>query len=614
MSQPPQPPNEGFGAPQDPPPGGFGAPQDPPPGGFGAPQDPGYGYPQTPPPPSGQPATPPPPAGPPSTPPPGQPGYGYPQAPAPGQVYPTPAPGQQIGYGAPAGQPQPGQPYGAQPQQPYGTYQQPGAVPGGPAGNGGGKKLNTQMMIIIAAVVAIALIIGGGVFIATKDDGGKKDESKQGQTDGGTKGGEGEQGGGGGGKEKKPAGDSQVLFNVPAPEVKGDDSITVKGSWLTEKTYAKVGMYEIVGYAPDSGEKLWTIPLDGEVCSSSPHVSEDGITAVLFQEGKPTKSDKYKPCTQVAAIDVDNGKKLWQEGAKNADTDMNLSQVTVGGNLVGASSASGGAAWDLKTGGIKWQPRASDKCQDQGYGGGKTLVAISRCGADFDDAPRKVQPLDDEGKPISSFTLPSGIKWAAIASTDPLVVAVDSTGESKGPTDYFSIDAKTGKMRAKIAVNPEEIMSDCDATNAEPCSQLAVGKDQLFLATEEHEGSSEYGRTNEIVSYDLATGKPTGKKADAGDKYSIFPLRMDGDNVIAYKIPPYDKGGQIVSIDGKSFKQTVFLENPSDEAVRDAETSFSTSHAEYRYANGKLFISDVYASKPLSSDDTNYLVVALGVK
>ncbi|NGO80583.1 PQQ-binding-like beta-propeller repeat protein, partial [Streptomyces sp. YC504] len=579
------------------------------------------------------PATPPPPAGPPSTPPPGQPGYGYPQAPgqpaqpgygtpAPGQVYPTPTPGQQIGYGQQAaGQQQPygtqqQQPYGTYQQQPYGSYQQPGTAPMGAPGGGGGKKLNTQMMIIIAAVVAVALIIGAGVFLASGDDeGGKKDESKQGQTDGGKGGGGEENKGGGTGKEKKPASTKgAVLFNVPAPEVKGDDAITVKGSWLTEKTYAKVGVYEIVGYNPDSGEKLWTIPLDGEVCSASEHVSADGITAVNFHNAKPTKEDPYPGCTEVAAIDIDNGKKLWQEQAKAGDQAINFSQVTVGGNLVAAGSTSGGAAWDLKTGGIKWEPRAGDKCVDQGYGGGKTLVAISRCGSDFDKAPRKVQPLDDAGKPISEYTLPSGIQWAHIPSTDPLVVAVDSTNESKGPTDYFSIDAKTGKLRSKIAVDPEKMDSDCDATNVEPCSHMAVGNDHLYLATREHEGGGEYGMTNEIISYNLATGKEGGQKADAGDKYSMFPLRMDGGNIIAYKVPPYDKGGQIVSIDGKTFEQTVFLENPSDEAVRDAETSFSTSHAEYRYANGRLFISDVFASKPLSSDDKNYLVVGLGAK
>ncbi len=620
MSQPPQPPNEGFGAPQDPPPGGFGAPQEP-----------GYGYPQTPPPagqtpppPAGQPATPPPPAGPPGTPPPGQPGYGYPQAP--GQVYPTPAPGQQIGYGQQ-------QPYGAQPQQPYGTqqqpygtpqqqpygtyqqYQQPGAAPAGAPGGGGGKKLNAQMMIIIAAVVAVALIIGAGVFLASgDDDGGKKNESKQGETDGGKTGGnEGENKGGDGGKEKKPASTSaKSLFNVPAPEVKNDDSIATDGSWLTEKTYAKSGVNEIVGYEPLTGAKLWTIPLAGPVCAGSEHVTEDGLTAVLFQGAKPTKARAHMGCTEVAAIDLDNGQKLWQKGSKAGDTKMTFDEVTVGKGLVAAGGTSGGSAWEIKSGNVKWEPRAGDKCKDNGYAGGNGLVALSRCGADYDTAALKVQPLDESGKPLSSYTLPPGIQWGSIVSASPLVAAVDSTDQSKGPTDYFVIDEKTGKLRSKISVDPEKYQRTCDATEVAQCRNVAVGNDHLYLATREHEGGGEYGMTNEIISFDLATGKEAGQKADAGDRYTMFPLRMDGGNIIAYKVPPYDKGGQIVSIDGKTFKETVFLENPADEAVRDAESSFSTDYAEYRYSNGRLYISDVFASKPLSADDKNYLVVAFG--
>lgn len=94
----------------------------------------------------------------------------------------------------------------------------------------------------------------------------------------------------------------------------------------------------------------------------------------------------------------------------------------------------------------------------------------------------------------------------------------------------------------------------------------------------------------------------------------MFPLRMDGGNIIAYKEPPYDKGGQVVSIDGSTFKQTVLMENPSDETVRDAETSFSPEYAEYRYGGGRLYISETMISKPSTSslDDKEYLVVSFG--
>ncbi|MBO0518332.1 hypothetical protein J0695_42520, partial [Streptomyces beijiangensis] len=115
----------------------------------------------------------------------------------------------------------------------------------------------------------------------------------------------------------------------------------------------------------------------------------------------------------------------------------------------------------------------------------------------------------------------------------------------------------------------------------------------------------------EIIAFDLSTGKQTGQRADAGDGYVSVPLRMDGGNVIAYKRPPYDQGGQIVSIDGDSFKETKLLENPATESVRGVERRMSPEYSELLYSQGRLYMSDVYASEP-SSGDKEYLVIAFG--
>jgi hypothetical protein len=89
---------------------------------------------------------------------------------------------------------------------------------------------------------------------------------------------------------------------------------------------------------------------------------------------------------------------------------------------------------------------------------------------------------------------------------------------------------------------------------------------------------------------------------------------MDGSNILAYKRPPYDKGGQIVSIDGTSFKETKLLENPATEAVRDAESSMLPDYAEILYSTGHLYMSQVYADKPSSADQKEYLAIAFGAQ
>lgn len=644
MTQPPQPPPNdppqgGFGAPQDPPPGGFGAPQDPPPGGFGAPTPPPadpYGK---------QPATPPPPGGYGTPPPPPPGGYGTPPPPAPGG-YGTPPPAgppqQQPGYGYPQNQPQqpgygfpPGQPpqqgYGFPPGQPpqqgYGyptTPMQHPYQPQQPGGNGP-KKFSTQSQIIVAAVVAVALIIGGGVWFASSGgDDEKKDEAS---TSAGTTGegatGEGKGGSGGdpgsGGKEKAPADTkSTVGFQLPQPKV--TDVTTVNGSWLTDKAYVKTGVNEIVGYDPAKGTKLWSIPLTGQLCAASRHMSKDYKTAIVFEEAKRSAANKYPSCNQVGALDLATGKLLWNKpvtAPTSGDRPVRFDEVTLSGSTVAVGGSEGGAAFDLSTGAERWKPKVStDGCYDRGYGGGEALAVVRKCGT-YDDPQLIIQALNPTtGAPLSSYKMPPGVEYASIVSTKPLVVVADvgdTAGDGSGISDFFSIDAASGKLLTRIAADGDKYAASCRSTKVESCQHVAVGNNRVYVPTEEHEGASnDYGRTNEIVSFDLTTGKPTSDRADAGERYTMFPLRMDGGNLIAYKEPPYDKGGQVVSIDGTTLKQTVLMDNPGDDSVRDAETSFSADYAEYIFGGGKLYISETMVSKPRESSltDKEYLVVS----
>ncbi|MFE2682595.1 outer membrane protein assembly factor BamB family protein [Streptomyces mirabilis] len=590
MSQPPpppppnQPPQGGFGAPQDPPPGGFGAPQDPPPGGFGAPQAPppgGFGAPQ----------------------PPQGPGYGYPQqAPPPGYGYPGQQPAQP-----------PGSPYG------YGYPQQPPTYPMQPqVPQGGGRKPNSQVVIIVAAVVAVALIIGGGVWYASSG----KDDSKNNSS--GTSGGTGGKGGSGGdkttgstGKEKVPANTtSKVLFQVPAPAVPAETSVSTVGSWLTDKVYAKSGDAEINGYDPDSGAKAWTIKLPGPVCTASRHTTDSGRTAIVYEPAMPTKAKPSHGCSEVSALDLAAGKLLWTKSVKSGDQKISLDNVTTSANTVAVGSTSGGAAFDISTGKALWAPKPTDSCYDAGYGGGDKLVAVRKCGEYGSARQLQIQTIDPtSGKVISEYKMSPGIEYASVVSTNPLVVAADvgdSAGDGSGISDFFSIDNKTGRLRTRISAPGKTYAAKCDGiTRIEGCARLVVGNDRLYIPTEQHDGGQS-GQINEIVAFDLGTGKQTGQRADAGDGYDISPLRMDGGNLLAYKRPPYDKGGQIVSVDGTSFKETELLENPATEAVRDAETSMLPDYAEILYREGHLYMSAVYAHKPYSTSEKEYLAIAFG--
>ncbi|ARP71795.1 hypothetical protein LK07_20815 [Streptomyces pluripotens] len=580
MTQPPnQPPHGGFGPPPDHQPqgGGFGAPTTSPPPHPGLP-------PQQP-----------------------QPGYGYPQQPGP--------------YGAPAAPGTPG-PYGypQQPQQPgYGYPAQPPTVPANPwSGQGGdGRRNRTALSVVVAAVVAIALIIGGGIWYA-KSSGGDGKKHDTGTSTGSTGGKDGTGGTSGGsstgGTEKAPADSaSSVLFKIPMP--KTDGLGITSGSWLTDKVYAKSGIAEIVGYDPAKGSKLWTVKLPGPICSASSHVTSDNRTAVVFRPRTPAKNTSVG-CTRIAAIDLDAGKALWMKSVKTGDVLMDFSHVTVGQRTVAAGGLAGGTALDIDSGKLLWRPKPDGTCRDLGYGGGAKLVAVRTCDP-YGNEQLHIQTIGPgTGKVISDYTMPSGIEDASVVSTDPLVVAADvghSAGDGSGVSDYFSIDNTTGRLRTRISAPGDTYAGRCNGiSHSEDCKGIVVGNDRLYLATERHDGNVEYSKTNEIVAFDLDTGKQTGQRAAAGDGYALYPLRMDGGNLLAYKSPPYDKGGQIVSIDGGSFQTTKLMENPATRSVRMAEAHMLPEFAEIRFGHGRLYMSAVFAKRVDTEHGGGYLVLAFG--
>ncbi|MGP3686599.1 outer membrane protein assembly factor BamB family protein [Streptomyces sp. IBSNAI002] len=560
-------------------------PSQPPSGGFGAPQDPPPMQPPVPPAPPQQPPTAPqqPPA--PPQQPPTQPAYGYPQQPGAGYGYP-----QQPGTPPPFGPPTTPM-YSAQP-------------PAG--GSGGGNDVRNQLLIVGAALLAIVLIVGGG-FWYVGDDGGKNDTADSGPA----KPGDDKSQPGAGGTEKVPANTkSKVLLNQPSPTP--DEMVQVPGSWLTDTTYVKSDVYKIVGYNVVDGGKKWEVPLPGELCGATPHVT-DKKSAVLFRPAKPTPEAKYPPCTEVGVIDLEAGKLLWSGNAKSAtsgDKPVSYYEVTLSGQTVAAGGSSGGAAWNLADGKSLWLPKTDGEgCRDAGYAGGEALAVLRKCGQSSTPT-LYAQILDPTtGAPQSSYKLSPGIDYASIVSTKPLIVAADVGKTAKnatGVSDLFVVDA-AGQLKARISLSSGNFGGECN-TEVERCFGFVVGNGKLYLPSYEHQGQDPYGKTNELLSFDLETGKQTNEAAPAGERHKLFPLRMDGSNIIAYKEPPYDKGGQIVSIDGKTMKETVLMENPSDKTTQRIETAYSPDHHEYRYHNGKLFLARTSVKKPYSStSDPEYI-------
>ncbi|WP_338897803.1 PQQ-binding-like beta-propeller repeat protein [Streptomyces sp. TG1A-60] len=500
-------------------------------------------------------------------------------------------------------------------------------------GPGGKKKVNSTAIIITAAVAAIALIVGGGVWYASSkgDDTAKKDTASSQGTTGGEEDPKGDDGGtsssGGsstGGvevptkaQEKVPSSTSaKLLFQVPAHEVKEKLQIdSVKGSWLTETTYAKSALNKIVGYDPDSGKSKWTLDLAGQTCAGSREMTTEGIAVVVTESAKRKNNDDRQPCTEVTAFDVETGKEVWTKSAEVSGSKVPFGEVTISGTTVAAAGGySGGAAFDVNSGKVLWSPKAGE-CTDEGYAGGAQLVAVRKCG-DYGSETFQIQLLDPRTGSVKwTYKVPSGIQRAKIISTKPVVfgVVTGSDVPLTGTTDIFSLD-DGGKLRAKISIPDDKYDHECPVRGVWACKGVYVGNDKVYMPTKRHDGTAKYSSTNEIVSFSLATGKSTGDRVDAGDDHELFPIRMDGPNIIAFKDGPYDKGAQVVSVDGKTLKQTTLLETPSSESVLRAISAMTPTMSEMLYTDGRWFIGSELVSKPYSDDEKEYTALGFGTK
>ncbi|WKX72758.1 hypothetical protein [Streptomyces sp. XD-27] len=371
-----------------------------------------------------------------------------------------------------SGMPQAGPP-GVGPGAP-GGYPPPAPHPGGayPGGGGGGRRADRRRRSsrrgpVIGGVVAVALLLVGGVWFATKDDG------------------DGDKGGAG---EEVPQ--ARILNRVPMPKGLTKEPVKVAGLWTTDKNFVKGDVKKLVGYPLSGGAAAWEIPLDGEICYASPHVTEDGLTAILFEEAKDNST-----CTQVGLVDLKKHKLVWQRQAKDEyGSAENFDEVTIGGGTVaaGASVGDGGAGWSL-AGKPLWQLQEDEECQDIGYGGGADkLVAVRECG-DGDPAAMDVQVIDPKTrKATSTYKLPAGVEAAHVISTDPLVIGIEDEKKSAsggGITDLLALDdsAAQAKLRSTIALAGGKIDLPCSGggTHVDGCDNIAVSKaaDAVFLAT-----------------------------------------------------------------------------------------------------------------------------------
>ncbi|MFF7815766.1 PQQ-binding-like beta-propeller repeat protein [Streptomyces sp. NPDC007945] len=580
-------------------------PSNQPPGGFGAPQDPNQGG-MPPVPPAQPPQMPPVPPQAPGQPPQAQPGYGYPQQQQQQQhQQPVPPPygyPQQAAQPGPYGQPQQPGPYGQQPG-PYGGYpgqtqpMYPGApAPGGGSGGGPFKGRTGLVAIVAAAVVLVAgvttwAVVGGGdddqptvaqtpSSSSSATTGPKPTES----VDQGDGSGDGDKGGEDDLNAARQEGEAKVNFLTTNDVDLPRNGSEVFGPWIVGDTVVKAMYKGVSGYSLTDGAKKWSVDVPFKLCAAPAQPGANGLMVFGYEE---SAKDGAK-CSMLQQIDLKTGKAGWKKAVPKPQGLFAFSDNTlaIGGNTVTAAGSSSAYGFSLTDGRQVFTGPTGD-CKPYAYAGDATkLIAAAQCRtSDVNKEQHTISEVDpNTGKAKWTYRLAATWEVDKVYSVNPLVVSAFQREQKKWSVVALKPD---GKVRSEIQGGKDKFAPRCGGgfvifgRNLQGCTGVAAGGDTFYMATD-----TAYGTSNEIVAFDLNTGKPKWR-SKAPDEQQMSPLRMEGGEVLAYVAPKYDKGGAVATIAPAGGAPKILLKHPV--SVTQIESGFFS--AGYAYGNGTFVIA-----------------------
>lgn len=449
------------------------------------------------------------------------------------------------------------------------------------------KRRRRVVIGFVAAVVALAVPLSGWLLWPVDQGGGEKKPSVVRQAPDEVR----------ESVEKPPVAPEGVLAAQVSEEVKGKRPLYTPGTWATGKLLVKGIADHLFGFTyQDKDDPEWTLPLGGHICAITDHVTADGRTAVVIQPKGRSGTPGEGVCDQVAFVDLNTGKKLWQKPMPSADfayvTNVN---ITLTKGVVAVAWGRGSVAYDMNDGKQLWNGTTTSKCEDSGFAGGRVLLALVTCG-ELPDVTYRVQKLTPStGKVEWTYKVAAGVSSAYLPSSDPPVLAV-AAGDSS-VTDLISLDSR-GKYRTTISLEGYE--ASCGTRHfsrtlfgtVDKCESLVVGRDQAFVTSEEHFDTNQ--PKNWIIAFDLKTGRTTGK-FEGRPFQPVYPVQMSGDDLLIFR----DGGGldlaALVSWNPRTDKETpyFFFQLTDDYELSEPE------HTDMFMAHGKL----IFARRQVERDD-----------
>ncbi|MFB7655772.1 MULTISPECIES: PQQ-binding-like beta-propeller repeat protein [unclassified Streptomyces] len=389
-------------------------------------------------------------------------------------------------------------------------------------------------------------------------------------------------------------------------------NVSAMGTWATDKVFAKSFGNEIKGFrlgGSEASKIAWRLALPGPLCAVTRHVSADGRTAIAYAgegegegedaDGGPDADPLTRACDRLAVFDIDTGEKLWDTKLAGAGSSLAVNVTMTDGTVV-AAWGQGSAAYELTGGKRLWADTAPSACEDKGFAGGRDLLALLSCG-DSAAPTYRVEKIDPRtGDAQWTYRVARGVKDVYLVSSSPAVIAV-AAGDYV-VTDLISLDER-GKGRATIRLDPDHQVLDCDRTFSavvESCGTIVVGDERLYISEEDH-----------IVSFDLATGRPA-EKFDAPDGGEMHPLRMNGEQLIAFRPGTGLAPDAVVALDPDSREETVLLLFAGGQEVA---TLADPKLNDILYEHGRVFFAARNVAGPATEGEVGeFDQVAVGVE
>ncbi|MFD4690478.1 PQQ-binding-like beta-propeller repeat protein [Streptomyces sp. NPDC058463] len=527
--------------------------QQPPQGGFGAPYDP---------------------------PPASAPGYGYPPA-----------------AGAPGAQPGPYVQPGPYAQQPGPYAQQPGPYPQSPGpgvgGSGSGRGPSKgRPALIIGAVLAVLLLVGGGVWFATSGDGGSGKEPVSGGGTGkpsgspttGKEDGKSDAPTAAGLNAKRKPGEAKVLWiresGIDLPQY-GDEQY---GPWFAGDTVVKAIFRSVSGYSVADGSEKWTLKLPTDLCAAPTLPTTDGKIVVGIEDNV---SEQEAECSVLQMIDLRTGKAGWKKTVDRTDIQDGLSHVamSVNGDTVTFGRTGNTDGFRISDG-KKLFGKREGLCQPFAFTSGPRMIAAVSCQAGpVDPVRQQVQEVDPAtGAAKWTYEVKAGWKVARVYSSSPPVISIKKDEQSA-----VVVLNEDGTYRSQLADGTDNYAARCTeesveaGSNLDGCVGFAADKERFYLSTESL--STAKSMTNKVIAFDLATGR-TLWKAPAPDDQVMWPLRMEGADVLLYVRASYRKGGALAVIAPTGGAPRTLLQHPASGAATESSL-FAPKTA---YAGGRSFL------------------------